>query len=137
MKISIGIVAVVALMLSGCATIVKGTSQTIVISTPPVTGANCVLSSREGNWTVTSPGPVTVEKSKEDVVIRCTKPGYQDAAGSIPSDFQGWTLGNILLGGVIGLGVDAASGALNEYPNSFAIPMSPVPPAQTQTVPQA
>ena len=130
---SIAAVAALGIALSGCATVIKGTSQSIVVTTPPVTGANCILSSKEGNWLVTSPGSVTVEKSKEDILIKCQKPGYQDAAATIPSDFQGWTAGNIILGGIIGVGVDAATGAMNEYPNSYAVPMWPVTPASATT----
>jgi hypothetical protein len=129
---SIAVAALAAVVLSGCATVIKGTSQNIAITTPPADGASCILSSKEGNWTVVSPGIVHVEKSKEDVLVKCTKQGYLDATATIPSDFQGWTIGNVLLGGVIGVGVDAASGAMNEYPNSFAVPMTPVsaPPQQ-------
>jgi hypothetical protein len=114
-----------AIMLTGCASVVKGSSQSINIATPPTAGANCTLSSKEGSWTLTSPGSVTVDKSKEDIQVRCIKPGWQDASAIIPSNFQGWTLGNILLGGVIGLGVDAATGALHEYPSAFQVPMLP------------
>ncbi|HVE04763.1 MAG TPA: PDZ domain-containing protein [Rhizomicrobium sp.] len=112
------------LALSGCATVIKGTSQSIVITTPPVSGAYCILSSAEGNWPVTTPNVVTVDKSKEDILVKCNKPGYQEASANIPSDFQGWTLGNLVLGGLIGVGVDAATGAMNEYPRAFAIPMT-------------
>jgi uncharacterized protein YceK len=125
-KLLIGLVALLAL--SGCASVMKGSSQSINIATPPTTGAQCTLSSKEGNWSLTSPGSVTVEKSKEDIQARCTKPGWQDATAIIPSNFQGWTLGNILIGGVIGLGVDAATGAINEYPNAFQVPMTPETP---------
>lgn len=128
MKLSaIAAIAALGVALSGCATVIKGSSQSIAISTPPVIGASCVLSSKEGNWTVTSPGVVKVEKSKEDIQARCTKPGYQDGIATIPSDFQGWTLGNLLIpGGLIGFGVDAATGAMNDYPKAFQIPMFPV-----------
>lgn len=115
-------------LLPGCASIVKGSSQSINITTPPATGATCTLSSKEGSWSLISPGSVTVDKSKDDMQVHCTKPGWQDGSGIIPSNFQGWTLGNILLGGVIGLGVDAATGALNEYPNAFQVPMMPQGP---------
>lgn len=127
MRISLYAVGLL-LALSGCASVIKGTSQSINVVTPPTTGATCTLSSGQGNWQLTSPGSVTVEKSKDDIQVRCTKPGWQDATGIIPSNFEGWTVGNILLGGVIGLGVDAATGAINEYPNAFQVPMTPVAP---------
>jgi hypothetical protein len=129
MKVSIGMVAIAAITLSGCATIIQGTSQDIAITTPPVSGANCILTSKEGSWAVVSPGVAHVEKSKEDVLIKCTKDGYQEANAVIPSDFQAWTVGNIVAGGLIGVGVDAATGAMNEYPKGFAVPMQPVPGA--------
>jgi hypothetical protein len=131
-----------AVALSGCATVIKGSSQTVGITTPPTTGAACILTSGQGNWTVTSPGAVTVERSKEDIQARCTKAGWQDAVAIIPSNFEGWTVGNFILGGVIGFGVDAATGAINEYPHSFQIPMTPlagtsVPVAQGAPPPAA
>src|SRR5215510_8868775 len=91
------------LLLPGCASIVRGSGQSILITTPPTSGADCVLTSRRGSWSVISPGAVRVSKSKEDVTISCTKEGYEEAVASIPSEFEGWTVGNILLGGVIGL----------------------------------
>ena len=104
MRKMLGILIGGALALSGCASIVKGTSESIAITTPPTTGASCVLSSGQGNWTVTSPGSVTVQKSKEDIQVRCDKPGWQEGFATIPSNFEGWTVGNILFGGIVGLG---------------------------------
>ena len=118
-------IAACGVALSGCATIIKGTSQSIAITTPPTSGAQCTLSSREGNWMVITPGVVTVEKSKEDILAHCTKPGWQDGVATIPSDFEGWTIGNILGFPLVGLGVDAATGAINNYPHAFQIPMIP------------
>jgi hypothetical protein len=37
------------------------------------------------------------------------------------------TAGNLLLGGVIGVGVDAATGAMNKYSNTNQVIMSPGP----------
>jgi len=37
------------------------------------------------------------------------------------------TAGNVVFGGVIGLGIDAASGAMNKYQPRVEIAMSPVP----------
>jgi hypothetical protein len=124
-------------LLSGCATIVKGTSETIAVLTPPVTGAKCVLANGEGTWTVTTPDIVMVDRSKEDLQIRCTKPGYQDTVAVLPSGFEGWTAGSVLLGNVIGLGVDASTGAMNQYPHSIQIQMlpEPQPPAAAPAAP--
>lgn len=122
-------VVIVCAVVSGCASITRGSSQTVAITTPPTTGALCSLNSAEGAWQVFSPGAVTVEKSSADIQIRCEKEGFQPAVAVIPSNFEGWTVGNLVFGGVIGLGVDAATGAINKYPNSFSVPMIPVAPS--------
>ncbi|HEY7978753.1 MAG TPA: TonB family protein [Rhizomicrobium sp.] len=122
---SVAALLAVSVSLSGCASVIKGSSQTIAIATPPTSGANCLLTSKEGNWPVVTPGVVKVERSKEDIVIRCTKPGWQDATQTIPSNFEGWTVGNLLIGGIIGIGIDAATGAINEYPHTYNVAMIP------------
>lgn len=136
---SVAALLAVGVSLSGCASVIEGSSESIAIATPPTSGANCVLTSKEGNWPVVTPGVVKVERSKEDIVIRCAKPGWQDATQIIPSNFEGWTVGNLLIGGVIGVGIDAATGAINEYPHTFNVAMIPAagnaPAAEAATTP--
>jgi hypothetical protein len=114
-------------VLAGCATITKGTTQNIAVDTPGAPGAQCTLSS-EGISTVNvvTPGTVTVDKSKHAINIRCKKECYQDGAGVVSSNTEAMTAGNILVGGVVGLGVDAASGAMNKYNEQNQIVMVPV-----------
>jgi hypothetical protein len=121
--LALGLVVLAGFQLSACASIVKGSTASVAITTPPTSGADCTLNSPEGTWQVTSPASITLPRSKHDIQVRCTKEGYQEAAAVLPSTFEGWTLGNLIIGGVIGLGVDAATGALNDYPNAFQVPM--------------
>jgi hypothetical protein len=47
-------------------------------------------------------------------------------------------VGNLVFGGIIGLGVDAATGAMNKYPATFQVPMVTIPASlQPPTIPQA
>ena len=121
--------------LSGCASITKGTTQSIGITTPPITAALCNLTSSQGSWSVLTPGNVTVGKSKDSITIRCNKDGWQEGFGTIASSFQAMTVGNVFAGGVIGLGVDAATGAMNEYPSDFSVPMVQLPPPSSKATP--
>ena len=89
---------VAAVFLSGCATIIEGTSQPITVATPGAEGASCTLSSPDGSYHVITPGTVTVNKSRHDISVRCKKDGYSDGLGTVPSNFEAWTIGNILLG---------------------------------------
>src|SRR5258705_4135008 len=85
--------------LSGCSTIIKGTTQSISLSTPPTEGAKCELTSSEGKWYITTPGSVVVHKTKNDIAVTCKKDGFQDATATIPAKFNAVTAGNILIGG--------------------------------------
>src|SRR5262245_57064498 len=110
---------------AGCATITMGTTQSVSINAPQ--GAVCILSSSSiGKRTITAPATITLEKGTDNVAVSCTKRCYQDGAGVIESSVEPMTAGNILVGGVIGLGVDAVSGAINKYENHVTIPMHPI-----------
>src|SRR4051812_5152191 len=91
----LGLVAL-GFMTSGCATVVNGTSQSIAITSSPAPGAQCTLVNSEGTYIVTTPGNVTVHKTKTDLNATCKKDGFQDTSAVIPAKFQYATAGNIL-----------------------------------------
>jgi hypothetical protein len=120
------LVVLFAVSLTGCASITTGTTQSVTINTNP-SGATCTLS-REGSTIAVvnpTPGSVTVGKAKGTISVICQKGGYQDTAGTIASEVQGMTFGNILLGGVIGVVVDAASGAMHKYQPMLSLLLIP------------
>ena len=120
---AIGIVLNVLLV--GCATITKGTTQTVAIDTPGVPGAVCTISTQSGPKTVSTPGTGVLDKGSTALPIQCTKPCYLLGTSIIPSGTEAMAAGNVIFGGVIGLGVDAASGAMNKYPDMVTVAMSP------------
>jgi len=117
----------VAANLTGCASIVSGTSQIVSVETLQpsgrVDGASCKLENEKGVYYVTTPGTVTVRRAYGDMSVRCEKPGMEAGVASIKSSTKGMAFGNVLFGGVIGAGVDVASGAAYDYPNLFQIMM--------------
>lgn len=117
-----------AVLVGGCSTIVKGTKQQVSINTPGVTGAVCELTSPVvGKQIVQAPANIVLQKSKHSVAVSCTAQCYAPAVATLASHTEIMTAGNILVGGVIGLGVDAASGAMNHYDASVEVAMSPIP----------
>ncbi len=115
-------------MTSACATITTGTSHTMTVTTEPP-GAACILA-RDGATVGAvnpTPGSVTISKSTRDLAVTCTRDGYAPAVQSVSASFQPATLGNLLLGGVVGIIVDASSGAANRYPDAVALSLQPVP----------
>ena len=116
-----------AIVLGGCATVVKGTTQQIAVNTPGVAGATCTLSSSAiGSRVVQTPATLTVEKGREGITVRCSAECYNDGTGVVASNAEGMSAGNVVFGGLIGLGVDAASGAINSYASQTDILMTPI-----------
>lgn len=115
-----------AALTSACATISEGSSDSIYVVTSPA-GASCAAT-RDGGpvgHVNPTPGSMTVDKSKKAITLDCGKEGYLDARGVIASEMEAMTFGNLIFGGLIGVAVDASSGALNDYPESITIEMTP------------
>ena len=116
------------IFLSACATIVNGSSQTVTVSTTPP-GATCTVD-RMGvriGAIAQTPGSVRLDKSKNDLSVTCSKPGFQTANVTKAPSFGGATFGNILLGvigGPVAVVVDAASGANYEYPGDIRLDLA-------------
>ena len=72
-----------------------------------------------------TPGSINLEKSSDNVAVRCRKEDHFDGGGVLASGFQDMTFGNILFGGLIGVAVDAASGTMHEYPPSVTVVLTP------------
>jgi hypothetical protein len=125
MRIRVFSAMAVGLALAGCATIVKGTSQIIAVDTPGVPGAMCTITTQSGPQGVTTPGTITLAKGASPLPISCMKECYLTGQSIIPSNTEAMAAGNVIFGGVIGLGVDAASGAMNKYPDMVTVAMTP------------
>src|SRR5947208_2016230 len=72
-------VAAVGFVVSGCATVFEGLHQNIAVATSPA-AATCEFE-RQGQSIgsiSTTPGTLSVRKDKHDILIKCTKPGYQE-----------------------------------------------------------
>src|SRR5689334_1937200 len=108
--LSAGIFAALA-SLTGCASIVSGTSQVISVETVHtsgnVAGATCKLENDKGVYYVTTPGTVTVHRAYGDMNVKCEKAGFDAGLATVKSSTKAMMAGNILFGGVIGAGVDA------------------------------
>ena len=123
------IVVALAVVLPGCATVTTDDHQSIVVTSDPL-GASCRV--REGGAVVAvvsqTPATILVGKSRHDIGIDCDKPGYYPGAAVLEPHFQDRTFGNIIYGGGVGVMVDIASGAVNEYPHWVKVLMKPLSP---------
>ena len=112
---------------SGCSSIIDGTSQEIFVNTNPA-GADCSLN-REGVVIARvnpTPAAATIKKTKHDLTILCNMDGFHEATYYNHSGIAGATFGNIVLGGGIGWAIDSASGADNKYTSPVNITLVPL-----------
>ena len=115
-----------ALEMSGCATLIHGTMQTVEIVTTPAGATATILP--EGS-VVTTPGTVELERKKAHTVF-VELDGYCREVVYIDRITSNAIHGNILIGGMIGLSIDASNGAAYTLtPDAFNITLRPVVPA--------
>ena len=102
-----GALCALTMAISGCASIIHGTTQKVGISSSP-TGATVTVDNKAlGNT------PLFADLSRgEEHIVTIAMPGYEKSQMTITKSVSGWVWGNIVFGGLIGLGVDAISGGL-------------------------
>ena len=117
-------VALLALLfLSGCATVTRGTKDTLIVESDP-SGADVRLSSGQVGKT-----PTSFKLPRGDaLVVTISKDGYETVSVNVHPQVVGagaaGMAGNVLVGGLIGAGVDAFSGAMKDLkPNPVNVKM--------------
>ena len=113
------------LLVSGCATITRGATEAMLIETNPA-GALVTLSTGE-----TCHSPCSLEmKRKDGFLVTIQKGGYQTARVEVISRTENagaaGMAGNAIIGGLVGVAVDANSGAMrNLHPNPLWVELVP------------
>ncbi len=131
MKKSISLFLAINLILtySGCATIVSGKTQDVLIHSDP-TGANILI---DGMIKGTTPMFADLIRNERHT-IKISKAGYEEETRATARGFNWWYLGNIILGGVIGLIVDPITGAIFEIkPDKINVDLKPVVVVEKKT----
>jgi len=101
------IVLLSAMLTSGCATIINGSTQTVEIASEPE-GASIMI---DGEDFGTTPASVDL-KRKTAHVVSIALPGYETQELTLERKTSGWVWGNIIFGGLIGLVVDISAGGM-------------------------
>lgn len=107
---------------TACATVTRGTNEAWTIETNPIGAA---VRTTVGFACDATPCTFKMpRKSEFDVTV--TKPGYKTVTTHVTHQTAGagaaGMAGNVILGGVIGVGVDAVSGATQELkPNPLSL----------------
>jgi hypothetical protein len=125
-KIASVVVCVSALSLSACASIIENNAQKINVVPVGAQSANCELKNSRETVNSLAPATTQIRRSKTDLDINCSD-NQTGATGkkTVESGLEPWTLANILLGVVIGLGVDFSTGSAWKYPSQIEVNMQP------------
>lgn len=110
-----GIVSII--LVTSCASIIHGPTQTVNFASQP-TGAKITIDGKDyGN----TPRTVDLRRkgrlkgeisTKQSYSVRIELPGYYPYDILIKREMDGWFLGNLLFGGLIGIIIDASNGAM-------------------------
>lgn len=119
MKKSLFMLLLASGLLSGCASIVGSTSETVAFNTN-VEAAEAEIRNKNNVVVYSGRLPMTLSLKKkagffsgEKYRILVRKPGYVSQYQSLDTGLSGWYFGNLLFGGLIGLLiVDPATGAM-------------------------
>ncbi len=123
---AVGFTLASVLLNAGCASIVKGSTQTISISSN-VDGAEVFL---DGQRIGTTPFTGIVPKNKGFLMVQ--KSGFKTANVALSRSLEPIFWGNIITGGTLGSITDFASGAAYQYaPASYQVDLNKEGQAQT------
>ncbi|MDQ8144221.1 PEGA domain-containing protein [Chryseobacterium sp. CFS15] len=120
MKRTLSIVLGLSIVLSttSCATIFTGTKDSITFTTTPE-GAKVI---HKGVEKCLTPCTAEIPRGLGKQMVMFQKEGFETKEVKLTKTFNPVTLLNILLGGAIGVGIDAATGSLTKYsPKSYTV----------------
>jgi hypothetical protein len=137
-KSGLGAALFLAAFVAGCATVTRGTTNQIQIVSEP-SGAMVRTSM---NQSCTTPCTLTVGR-KDEFNVSISLAGYKEQIIEVRTRLAGSGVagfaGNVLVGGIIGMGADAATGAtLEHFPNPVEAKLErDAPPAPARPAPAA
>lgn len=114
--------------LTACAGYVSERSHTVTVITEPP-GAACTLERDGVQSRLVGGTPLTFVATRDgdDIEVRCKLAGHETTAGTLRSGLEPLLLGNILVGGIVGLVRDVGTGFFHRYPSRIRIVLPPLP----------
>ena len=108
----------IALSTTSCASIITGTKDKITFSSTP----EGVKVFHKGVEKCTTPCTAEISRSLGKQTVTFSKEGFTSKEVKLTKNFNAVSLVNILIGGVIGIGIDAATGSLTKYsPKAYTV----------------
>jgi hypothetical protein len=112
------------LLLSGCASFLHSDVQPVqvtVLCNDRVVPAACVAQNCKGVWQFQAPGTLQVHKDLTSLQVTCKSLFFPEITASVPSRLNLSMAGNLLVGGLVGAGVDVYRGTGFAYHHDVRI----------------
>ncbi len=123
-KLSGALLLGITLSVTSCATIITGTKDKITFNSTPE-GAKVT---HKGIEKCTTPCTAEIPRSLSKQMVTFEKEGFSNKEVKLTKTFNPVTLVNILLGGIIGIGIDTATGSLTKYsPKEYKVELEAKP----------
>ena len=106
------------LLLSGCASFLHGDVQQIqvtVLCKEKAVPAACVAQNAKGTWHFQAPSVLQVRKDFTHLQLTCKTLFFNEITATVPSRLNLSLAGTLLVGGLVGAGVDVYRGASFAY----------------------
>ncbi len=112
-----------AMSVGACATVTRGMHEAFTVETEP---SGAMVETSSGLHCDATPCTFPRVERKAEFTVTITKPGYRTWTGTVTHHTAGagaaGMAGNVLVGGLIGIGVDATSGATQDLtPNPLHV----------------
>lgn len=127
-KTGLSIIMVFCFLLTGCASIISKSQYPVTINSFP-DDATIVIKDENSKQIYKGKTPTTVTLVSgesyfhgKSYAVEFSKPGYETQTAYVKSSMDGWYIGNLLFGGLIGfLIVDPMTGAMYKLPQDLTI----------------
>ncbi len=128
-----------AMSVGACATVTRGMHEAFTVETEP---SGAMVETSNGLHCDATPCTFARVERKAEFTVTITKPGYRTWTGNVTHHTAGagaaGMAGNVLVGGLIGVGVDATSGATQDLtPNPLHVALELEAPAAPVATPTA
>ncbi len=116
------IVPLIALGITGCATIVNDSNIPVTATFSDGSDGECQFQNKRGIWTADIPGMVMIRRSDDSLIFRCETEDGRSAVGSITSEIEGAKLGASVLFFDLGI-TDSITDKHRTYQGNIVIPV--------------
>lgn len=127
-----GVLILGSLFFSGCASIVSDSSYPVTINASPEGVRYKIKNAKRGYDVMAGVTPATISLSAENgffskasYLVTFEKPGYESVTLPLKAGMDGWYIGNLLFGGILGfLIIDPATGAMWKLEDHVQVALS-------------